>query len=234
MKRTFLQFFLGIFLSSCSLGFIAPEPTQPPSATPTNTATPPPTPTPVLPTLTFTFTPTLIGFKTATFTPEFSATPEATQTAFVTVTLTASDTPQPPVKMEGFYYVTISLTEIYKAKGCEPSVVRITAQAANPADVAHVLLFARFKSLKAPRLGKWTKLDMISVGAGTHIYDLSSDHIREDAYFDAAWIEYQIVSTTQTGREIGRTDIFKERLKMLACDPNATPVDVTPTATPTP
>jgi hypothetical protein len=121
--------------------------------------------------------------------------------------------------MEGFVSITISLTEIYKAKGCEPSVVRVTAQVANPADAVYVLLFARFKSLKAERTGKWTKFDMASVGGGTYIYDLSSDQMRDDAYFETSWIEYQVVSTTQSGSELGRTDIFKERLTMLECVP---------------
>jgi hypothetical protein len=161
----------------------------------------------------------LIGFKTATLTPEFSATPEATQTAFTPATLAAINTPQLPVNMDGFVSINLSLTEIYKAKGCEPSVVRVNAQVANPADVVYVLLFARFKSLKAARAGKWTKFDMVSIGGGTYIYDLSSDQIRDDAYFETSWIEYQVVSTTQSGRELGRTDIFKERLTMLECVP---------------
>jgi hypothetical protein len=64
---------------------------------------------------------------------------------------------------------------------------------------------------------------MSSFGAGTYILDLSSDQMLEDAYFQTAWIEYQIVSTTKSGTEIGRTDIFKERLKMLECVPVPTP-----------
>jgi hypothetical protein len=230
MKKKILPLFLTFFLVSCSFGPLAPVPTQTPSPTGTNTATPQPTSTPVLPTLTFTLTPTLIGFKTATTTPQFSATPEASVTAFQTVTLTASSTPLPPVAMDGFVSITLSLTEIYKAKGCEPSVVRVTAQVANPGSAAYVLLFARFKSLKAARVGKWTKYDMSSFGGGTYIYDLSSDQIRDDAYFESSWIEYQVVSTTQSGREIGRTGIFKERLLMLECIPP--PVEITETPTP--
>lgn len=220
--------------AACSFGPFVPVPTLTPEPTLTETPTLPPTSTPVPPTLTFTSTPTLIGLKTPTFTPEFSSTPEATITAFATVTLTASNTAPPPVKTEGFISIAISLTEIYKAKGCEPSVVRVTAQVVDSNAAAYVLLFVRFKSMTAERVGKWTKLDMIPLGAGTFIYDLSSDQIKDDAYFETSWIEYQIVSTSKAGSEIGRTDIFKDRLKMLACDPNATPVTQTPAATTTP
>lgn len=230
MKKIISLSLLLFFVSGCAFGPFVPAPTLTPEPTQTDTATPLPTPTPVLPTLTFTLTPTLIGFRTATPTPQFSATPEATITAFQTVTLTASSTPLPPVAMDGFVSIALSLTEIYKAIGCEPSVVRVTAQVDNPAKAVYVLLFARFKSLKAARVGKWTKYDMTPVGGGTYIHDLSSEQIRDDAYFETSWIEYQVVSTTRSGSEIGRTGIFKERLKMLEC--SLQPVDITVTTTP--
>ncbi len=229
MKKLFLALLALTLSAACSFGPLASVPTPTPEPTHTDTATPLPATTPVTPTLTFTFTPTLIGLKTPTFTPQFSSTPEATITAFTTPTLTASNTAPPPVSTEGFISIGISLTEFYKAAGCEPSVVRITAQAVDSNAAVYVLLFARFKSMTAERVGKWTKYDMISLGAGTFMYDLSSDQIKDDAYFETAWVEYQIVATTKAGSEIGRTGIFKERLKMLACDPNATPATTTPT-----
>lgn len=231
MKKLSIAFLALLFSLACAFEPLVSAPTQTPEPTPTDTASPLPTPSPVTPTLTFTSTPTLVGLKTATITPDQSSTPEATITAFKTVTLTASNTAPPPVKIDGFISITISLTEIFKSKGCEPSVVRITAQVIDTNATAFVMLFARFKSMKAERLGKWTKYDMTPLGAGTYIFDLSSDQIKDDAYFETAWIEYQVVSTVQSGTELGRTDIFKERLKMLACNPNATPVTEAPAAT---
>lgn len=219
-KTTLLLLSLAIFSMSCVLGPLAPVPTHTPEPTQTETASPQPSPTPVLPTLTFTFTPTLIGIKTTTATPRDTPTLLPTDTP---IPLTSTETLPPPVMMEGFARVTISLTEIYKAKGCEPSLVRITAQVSNPIGVEHVLLFARFKSKKAARTGKWTSIPMTSFGAGTFIHDLSSNEIKDDAYFESSWIEYQIVSTDKNGREIGRTDIFKERLTMLECAPTPSP-----------
>lgn len=227
MKKIIPFLLFAVLSFACALGPLAPIATPTPVPTQTETATPPPTATPVPPTLTFTLTPTLVGIKTPTSTVESSATPEPIITsALPTLLLPATES----VKMDGFISVTISLTEIYKAKGCQPSVVRVTAQAENLTSVGYVLLFARFKSLKAERASKWTSIPMISFGAGTYLLDLSSDQMLEDAYFETSWIEYQIVSTTQSGVENGRTGIYKERLKMLECDPTPTPTsaNVTP------
>ncbi|MBN8657627.1 MAG: hypothetical protein J0M11_17985 [Anaerolineae bacterium] len=227
MKKITPFLLLAIFSFACALGPLAPVATPTPAATQTETVTPQPTATPVLPTLTFTLTPTLVGLKSPTPTLENSATPEPIVTSALPTLLLP---PTESVKMEGFLYVTIASTEIYKAKGCQPSTVRVTAQVENINVVGYVLLFARFKSLKAERASKWTSIPMIHFGAGTYLLDLSSDQMLEDAYFESAWIEYQVVSTTQSGVENGRTGIYKERLKMLECDPTPTPTsaNVTP------
>jgi hypothetical protein len=224
MKKTPILLLTVILSLACTLGALVPIPTLTPAPTQTDTASPLPSSTPASPFLTYTYTPTLIGLKTPTLTPVDTATLLPTDTP---PPATFTPTPLPPVNIEGFVFVNISLTEIYKAKGCEPSVVRITAQTDISSGVEFVFLFARFKSMKAERIGKWTNIPMTLFGAGTYIHDLSSDQIREDAYFDTSWIEYQIVSATKSGREIGRTDIFKERLKMLACVPTATPTAAT-------
>lgn len=227
MKKITPFLILALFSFACALGPLAPVATPTPVPTQTETATPLPTATPVLPTLTFTLTPTLVGLKSPTPTLENSATPEPIVTSALPTLLLP---PTESVKLDGFLYVTIALNEIYKAKGCEPSAVRVTAQVENINTVGYVLLFARFKSLKAERASKWTSIPMIHFGAGTYLLDLSSDQMLEDAYFETSWIEYQVVSTTQSGVENGRTGIYKERLKMLECipTPTSTSANVTP------
>lgn len=215
MKKTLPLTLLVLLSIACSLGSLVPAATPTPAPTQTITRTPTTTPTPVLPTLTFTLTPTLVGYKTITPSPMPSETALPSPTPLVIPT----NTLPPPVKMEGFVSVNISLTEIYKDKGCFPAVVRISAQLNSTVNVAHVLLFARFKSLKAERAAKWTTIEMQPLGAGTFIHDLASSQMLDDAYFETSWIEYQVVSTTKGGVEVGRTDIFKERLKMLECIP---------------
>lgn len=187
-----------------------------PTPTPTNTFTPQPTFTPVTPSLTFTLTPTLSGIRTPTSTPAITET--ATLSSVTPLSLIPINTATKIFNMKGFVFVNTSTTEFYKGRECEPSFVKITAQTGLE-NTAYVLLFTRFKSLTAERASRWTKFDMYTIGAGTFIYDVYSDEMLEDAYFQTAWLEYQIVITNVAGKEIGRTDIFKEKVKMLACVP---------------
>lgn len=191
-------------------------PTSLPAPTHTETFTPQPAWTPVPPTLTFTLTPTLIAFATHTPAQEEIAT--ATLSSVTPLALITPNTATPIFQMKGFVFVNTSSTEFYKGRECEPSFVKITAQA-GLSDTAYVLLFTRFKSLTTERASRWTKFDMQTIGAGTFVYDVYSDEMLEDAYFQTAWLEYQIVATDVSGKEIGRTDIFKEKVKMLACVP---------------
>lgn len=218
MKKIILIIAVAIFSTSCSLGQFVPILATPtPYPSPTDTLTPVPTATntePVPPTPTFTLTPTLVGFKSPTPTSSITNTPEFTPTQ-----PTATDLPTlaPTVSMPGFVFVSASVSEIYKSGQCEPSKVKITAQVFDQNAVKYVLLFARFKSLTSQRASKWTNIPMETIGAGTYIHELSSDQMLEDAYFQTSWIEYQIVATTASGKQIGRTDIFKEKVKMLEC-----------------
>lgn len=213
MKKNFILFSLYLTLAC---GFIPTAPTPLPAPTQTAPATPQPTFTPVPPTLTFTLTPTLIGIRTPTFTPNVTETP--TISSVTPLALIPLNTATEIFNMQGFVFVNVSTSEFYKNRECEPSFVKITAQAGLP-ETAYVLLFTRFKSLTSERASRWTKFDMQTIGAGTYVYDVYSDQMLEDAYFQNAWLEYQIVATNVSGKEIGRTDIFKEKVKMLTCIP---------------
>lgn len=221
MKKIIILPLFVIVALACSVGSLTPAETPTPEIPPTQTFTPLPTPTPVLPTRTFTPTPTLVGLKSPT--PTLESSPTST---VVSVTPLAQITPNtftPTVQMKGFLFVNTSLTEIFKAGECEPQIVRITAQVADITNTSFVSLFVRFKSLTAERASKWTRIYMETIGAGTYLHDLTTAEMKEDAYFQTSWIEYQIVASTQAGKEIGRTDIFKEKIKMLACVPTVTP-----------
>jgi hypothetical protein len=229
MKKISLTLILAVLISACSLEqiFLIPVPTGTPAPTSTITYTPIPTATPVTPTLTFTMTPTLSGVNPPTATPQDTVTPVISVTPLALITpLTAT----PTVQMEGFLSVLVSPTEFYKGTNCVPSSVRFTAQVVDAADVKYVLLFVRFKSLRAERASKWTSISMQTIGAGTYVHDLYSDEMLEDAYFQTSWVEYQLVATTTSGKEVGRTDIFKEKITMLACvpTPTLTPATVRP------
>ena len=226
MKKIYI-FLLSMFVTfACVLTPANVTPT--PAPTNTNTSTPQPTQTPVTPTLTFTLTPTLIGgVRTPTLTQAVTQT--ATISSVTPLALIPLNTATEIFNMQGFVFVNISVTEFYKNRECQPAFVKITAQAGLP-NTAYVLLFVRFKSLQAERASRWTKFDMQGIGAGTFIHDVYSDEMLEDAYFQNAWLEYQIVATNVSGKEIGRTDIFKEKVKMLTCVP--TPASTLPTVKP--
>jgi hypothetical protein len=227
MKKIFISLFSALLTLSCILQMFNQNTTSIPTPTLTNTLTLQPTLTPVTPTLTFTFTPTLSGVRTSTTTPEVTQTSTANNvTPFVLFT---PGTSTPIFNMQGFVFVTASIPEFYKGTGCQPSSVRITAQA-GLSDTTHVLLFVRFKSLQSERVSLWTTIDMQTIGAGTYVHDLISTQMKEDQFFQNAWVEYQIVATNSAGKEIGRTDIFKEKVKMSTCVPTlpSTPPTVKP------
>lgn len=229
MKKFFISIFSALITLACLFEMFNPASATPtPASTSTNTSTPQPTFTPVTPTLTFTLTPTLSGIRTPTATPEITETATLSSVTPFSL-LIPSIVPTEIFNMQGFVFVNVSTTEFYKNRECEPSFVKITAQA-GLSDTAYVLLFTRFKSLTAERTSKWTKFDMYTIGAGTYVYDVYTDQMLEDAYFQNAWLEYQIVATNTTGKEIARTDIFKEKVKMSTCVP--TPPSTLPTVKP--
>lgn len=219
---------LGVFLSSsCSLGGLSLNSSETPTSlfTSTNTYTPIPTVTPVTPTLTFTPTPTLVGLKSPTPTLEISSTPILSVTPLDLIT---PNTPTPSVQMDGFLAVRTSVNEFYKGRLCDPSFVKFSAQIADRDRVAYVLLFVRFRGINTGTPSEWVSFSMDTIGAGTYIRDLYSDEIKNDAFYTTAWVDYQFVATTADATEIGRTAIFKERLKMVPCTATSTPGTITP------
>jgi hypothetical protein len=229
MKKVLVVLLMTALLSSCSMTaeelFLIPTSTLPPTRIPSNTPTDMPTFTPTVPTLTYTPTPTLFGLKSPTVTPQESSTP----TAFTPFNLITPDTMTPSVVMEGFVAVFTSADEFYK-KGCEPGLVKFTAQVAKPIDVNFVVLFVRFKSKQTGNTSEWTSIGMQSMGAGTFSHDLLPDEMKGVDSFKNAWVEYQLVATNIDARELGRTAIFSEKLTLLNCVPTPSPT-IQPTAT---
>lgn len=228
MKTKYILLLCAVLLFACTL-LPAAVPTAVPTFTFTNIPTDAPTAsaTPITPTLTFTATPPLAGQRTRTSTPP---TPDFTPTQ-ATVTplfLITADTPTPGVDMKGFVAITISEKAFYKGTKCQPASVKFTAQVADPAGTAFVVLFVRFKSKLTGSTSKWTSLAMQSIGAGTYSYDLISDVMKGVDSFENAWVQYQFVATDVNAREIGHTDTFSEKLTLLECEPTPTP---TPTST---
>jgi hypothetical protein len=235
MKKISILLICTVLLSACSMtvGQFLGSPSTPTAApTFTNTPTEKPTFTPTVPTPTYTLTPTLVGLKTKTFTPNFTPTdllltpldvvvlPSATPIVIVT-----------QVPMPGFVSISISDAAFYKGKACLPVSVKFTAQVADPAKTAFVVLFVRFKSKQSGTTSEWTSITMQNNLVGTFAHDLVPKEMKAVDLFENAWVQYQLVATDANSDLIGRTEIFSERLTLLECVPTPTspPASVTPT-----
>lgn len=195
------------------------------SPTPVLTATDTPTITPTQPTPTFTLTPTKIGEKTSTPTASRTSVPLTESPIVATATIA---TATPSVEMEGFNSVTLSASEFYIGN-CEPSEVKFTAQVSKPEDVAHVDLFVRFKSITSGATSPWTSISMENLSAGTFTHTLVPEEMKAVDSFENPWVQYQLVATNRAIREVGRTQIFDELLRLKSCDLLTTTVTVTAT-----
>jgi uncharacterized lipoprotein YbaY len=231
MKKIFVSLICAVLLSSCSMTMeqffgITPTSTIAPTFTITNTPTEKPTVTPTVPTPTFTLTPTLVGLKTKTSTPEFTP---------IQLDILLSPSVTPPVliiqaPMKGFVKVTVSDEVFYKGRVCLPTSVKFTVQVADPSAVAFVVLFVRFKSKLSGAISAWTSIAMDNTSTGMFEHDLIPSEMKAVDSFENAWVQYQIVSTDGNSNQVGRTDIFSERLALLNCVPSPTPeVSMTPT-----
>jgi hypothetical protein len=174
----------------------------------------------------------MMGQQKKTSTPEF--TPTQFTPTLLGVTLLPTTTPIvfiPQVPMPGFVSISVSDEEFYKGKECLPTSTKFTAQVANPATVAHVLLFVRFKSKQTGVTSEWTdSIEMQSIGIGTFSHDLIPLEMKAAELFENAWVQYQIVATDSSSNQMGKTGIFDERLTLLDCVPTPTPTaSITPT-----
>ncbi len=235
MKKFALLLLIVFLLSACSMTadeILGRQPTLPvPPAT--NTPTAAPTSTPTVPSPTFTSTPTLVGLKTKTPTEISTSTLLVlTQPGVTLLPTVTAVTLVPQVAMPGFVSVSVSDEVFYKGTKCPPSSAKFTTQVANAAGVSFVVLFVRFKSKLTGVTSEWTSLDM-QRGAipGFFVHDLLPLEMKAVDGFENAWVQYQLVATDSNSNQLGRTDIFDERLSLLNCVVTPTP---SPTETSTP
>ncbi len=235
MKKISVFLICAVLLSACSMPlaqFLGRPATSTPAPTFTNTPTDMPTFTPTVPTPTFTVTPTLVGQKKKTSTPNASP----TQLIFTPLSVTSLPSTTPvvlvtQVKMPGFFSISVSDEVFYKGTECLPVSVKFTAQVADPEKVAFVLLFVRFKSKQTGVTSEWTdSILMQSISVGTFTHDLVPLEMKGRDYFENAWVQYQLVAQDSNSKELGRTDVFSERLTLLECVLTPVPTaSVTPT-----
>jgi hypothetical protein len=217
-------------LSACSMTVdqILGRPT--PGPTLTNTPTAMLTSTPTVPSPTFTASPTMMGQTLKSSTPFSSPTPlMLTQPGIIPMSSSTPVALVTQVKMKGFVSVAVSDAEFYKGTECLPVSTKITAQVADAVNTAFVVLFVRFKSKQTGTTSEWTSIGMQPIGIpGFYAHELVPQEMKAINLFENAWVQYQIVATDANSSEVGRTDIFGERLTLLECEPTPAP-SITPT-----
>lgn len=228
MKKNSLLLIFALLLSACSMtldDILGRKPDVPPVPPASNTPTVAPTFTPTVPSPTFTSTPTLVGLKTKT--PTENSTPTLlmlTQPGETLLPTVTAVTLLPQVGMKGFVSVSVSDAVFYKGKECLPVSVKFTAQVADAANVAFVVLFVRFKSKQTATTSEWTSIEMQRGPIpGFFIHDLVPLEMKAVDGFENAWVQYQLVATDANSNQLGRTDIFDERLSLLNCVVTSTP-----------
>jgi hypothetical protein len=239
MKKFFLLLSVVLLLSACSMTLneiLGRQPTPMPLPSATNTPTTLPTFTATVPSPTFTASPTMVGQKTGT------ATPISTPTALVLtpqqVTALPTDTPVelvPQVDMTGFVTVSVSDEVFYKGKQCQPASAKFTAKVTDAGATSFVVLFVRFKSRQTGTTSEWTSIAMQQMNIpGMYEHELVPLEMKAVDGFENAWVQYQLVATDANSKQVGRTDIFDERLSLLNCvvtptvSPSVTPTVLTP------
>jgi hypothetical protein len=236
MKKLAHILLLVFVLSACSfsadqLPFGAPPNTATITLTPVLSDTPTPSVTPTKPTPTFTLTPTLIGYKSPTPTPENTSTPTVTMTLTDIYSNITPFTPTPNVKRVGFKSIVTSSTVFYKGSGgCDPNSVKFTIETSHDTKATFVVLFVRLVSKTSGAKSEWTSITINNEGADIFTYSLLPSEIKAVDGFENPWVQYQLVATTASSQEVGRTGIFDEYLTLLRCVPTETP---SPTITPT-
>lgn len=209
---------LAILLSGCSgltplLELIA-TPTPPP---PADTPTPQPTVT-LIPTrdLFATLTATPVTF-TPTKTPLVPDQPAETPTALPPPVSQGSSILTPAAG--GFLSILPSHYVVYYNTGpCLPRTLTITVFVQDIIHTDRVLIFMRPREKSDTMLlGDWSSGEMLKNENGSFYYDISAVNIRKYYWFREAWIEYQLISYDEDGRELARSQIFDRNISLVMC-----------------
>ena len=219
MRKIIYNLVLAFTLSACSFNDVVAllvTPTAPPVDTETlaQVSTPSRTPTisPTPPTPTFTLTPTLAGAA-----PDSGALP--------TLILIPTATPAPQMSFFGgpdsiITSMSVSNDTLYWGYCDAPHYVDFDVRLVNTVRVKYVLLFMRLVDKQGRQSTAWGGGAILNkVDGGHYTYRVRPGNIVHYDEFDDAWIQYQIVVTTSSLRELGRTPVYREDLTLKWCRP---------------
>lgn len=219
MKKIIFNLLLAFTLTACSFNDVM-DLLVTPTVQPTDTSTPAPiftptrTPTisPTPPTPTFTSTPTLVGEGPADGAlPTLILIPTATQaprTSFFGTSNSLLTT------------FSVSSNILYHGYCDAPHYVDFDVRLVNTVRVKYVLLFMRLVDKEGRQSTAWGGgAIMKKVEGGHYTYRVRPGNIAHYEEFKDAWVQYQVVVTTSSLRELSRTPVYREDLTLKWCRP---------------
>ena len=219
MRKIIISIPIILALSACSFNDVVSllvTPTAPPvdTSTPTVVYTPSYTPTitPTQPTPTFTLTPTLAGA-------------DPVDDALPTLILIPTATQAPQTSFFGspdslLTSMSVSSDILYWGYCDDPHYVDFDVRLVNTVRVKYVLLFMRLVDKEGRQSTAWGGGAIMKKVAGSYYtYRVRPGNIVHYDEFEDAWIQYQVVVTTSSLRELARTPVYREELTLKWCRP---------------
>jgi hypothetical protein len=219
MKKIIYNLLIAFTLTACSFNdvmnlLVTPTVSPAGTSTPAQISTPTRTPTisPTPPTPTFTLTPTLVGDAPA-------------DGALPTLILIPTATQAPQTSFFGaseslLTSLSVSSNILYHGYCDAPHYVDFDVRLVNTVRVRYVLLFMRLVDKEGRQSTAWGGgAIMKKVEGGHYTYRVRPGNIAHYEEFEDAWVQYQVVVTTSSLRELSRTPVYREDLTLKWCRP---------------
>lgn len=188
------------------------------TSTPTVVTTPSRTPT-ITPVPSFTSTPTKVGFGSSFDDSTGEAQP------LPTLILVPTATPGPQISLLSdpgslILSVLISSDILYWGYCDAPKYVDFEVRLANSLRVTYVLLFMRLVEKGGSRSTNWGVGAIMEEEAGSrYTYRIPPNKLERYRQFRDAWIQYQIVVTTNGLEDLDRSPVYRNTLSLRYCAP---------------
>lgn len=153
------------------------------------------------------------------------AAPTATQTGAPVVNPTATSAPPPAQTLFRIFDVKTNVFSFYYGDDdCGPNSITITAKVNFPNQVQGLVIFTRFADQESFDTTNWDSgRSMSKVSDDTYRITLDADDLPNYNEYEFATLFYQIVATSVSDGELGRTIIFENAHLEICPQPNTPP-----------
>jgi hypothetical protein len=138
---------------------------------------------------------------------------------------TQTNTPLPPEELTqaaqtALLFSAINLSAQVFSPSCEPKVVHFEVIPANP-DIFSVALFYRVRYKSSGASTDWSSGLPMKTFDGKFVYDLTAASVNGFNMFKepVAWVLYQFAATDRTGKVLGRSEVFNDKLTISSICP---------------